>query len=169
MKLLSFLAAALLSLSAFSQDLVQYNEGTFSRNGEDLSLEQVEQLIEEYQAGGQAQVNFMNGVLFNKRAEQRILTRIFRAYVLGGLGLGAAICIRGVGWMVEDPYDLWPHENPELARVIYFTGNTVGVTSVSYAVVTSTSKYWQNRRDNVFGQLTEQLNSSISRKVYNAE
>lgn len=161
MKLLTVLSAFLLAFSAFGQDLMQYDEGTFSRNGENLSLEQVGELIEEYQVGGQAQVNFKKGVLFNKRAEQGILPRVFRGYVLGGLGLGAAICVRGVGWMVEDPYDLWPHENSELARVIYLTGNTVGVTSVSYAVLTSTSKYWQIKRDKVFGQLTEQLNSTI--------
>ena len=161
MKLLTVLSAFLLSFSAFGQDFIQYDEGTFSRNGEALSLEQVEELIKEYQVGRQAQVNFMKGVLFNKRAEQGILPRVFRGYVLGGLGLGAAICVRGVGWIVEDPYDLWPHENSELARVIYLTGNTVGVTSVSYAVLTSTSKYWQIKRDKVFGQLTEQLNSTI--------
>ena len=91
MKLLTVLSAFLLSFSAFGQDLIQYDEGTFSRNGENLSLEQVGGLIEEYQVGGQAQVNFKKGVLFNKRAEQGILPRVFRGYVLGG---PIAICKR---------------------------------------------------------------------------
>ena len=39
MKLLSTIAAVLISISAFSQDLIEYNESTYSLNGEKVSLE----------------------------------------------------------------------------------------------------------------------------------
>ena len=39
MKLLTTIAAVLISISAFSQDLIEYNESTYSLNGEKVSLE----------------------------------------------------------------------------------------------------------------------------------
>ena len=39
MKLLTTIAAVLISISAFSQDLIEYNESTYSLNGEEVSLE----------------------------------------------------------------------------------------------------------------------------------
>ena len=39
MKLLTTSAAVLISISAFSQDLIEYNESTYSLNGEEVSLE----------------------------------------------------------------------------------------------------------------------------------
>ena len=62
MKLLTTIATVLISISAYSQDYVEYDNGAFTRNGEQLSMEQAEHLIEEYQAGRQAQVNFRNGI-----------------------------------------------------------------------------------------------------------
>ena len=48
MKLLSTIAAVLISISAFSQDYVEYNEGTFSSNGKELSLDKVELIMKQY-------------------------------------------------------------------------------------------------------------------------
>ena len=51
MKLLTTIAAVLISISAYSQDYVDYNEGTFSRNGEELSMEQIKDLTVLHKAG----------------------------------------------------------------------------------------------------------------------
>ena len=51
MKLLSTIAAVLISISAFSQDYVDYNEGTFSTNGEELSMEQIKDLTVLHKSG----------------------------------------------------------------------------------------------------------------------
>ena len=51
MKLLTTIAAVLISISAFSQNYVDYNEGTFSRNGEELSMEQIDDLTVLHKAG----------------------------------------------------------------------------------------------------------------------
>ena len=51
MKLLTTIAAVLISISAFSQDYVEYNEGTFTQNGEELSMEQIDDLTVFHKAG----------------------------------------------------------------------------------------------------------------------
>ena len=49
MKLLTTIAAVLISISGFSQDYVEYNEGVFFRYGEEISLDKVEGLFNHYQ------------------------------------------------------------------------------------------------------------------------
>ena len=49
MKLLTSIAAVLISISAYSQDYVEYNEGVFFRYGEEISLNKVEGLMNQYQ------------------------------------------------------------------------------------------------------------------------
>ncbi len=51
MKLLTTIAAVLISISAFSQNYVEYNEGAFSTNGEELSMEQINDLTLRLNAG----------------------------------------------------------------------------------------------------------------------
>ena len=51
MKLLTTIAAVLLSVSAFSQDYIEYENGTFTQNGEELSMEQITVLTVLHKAG----------------------------------------------------------------------------------------------------------------------
>ena len=51
MKLLTTIAAVLISLSAYSQDLIEYDNGTFTQNGEELSMEQIYDLTVLHKAG----------------------------------------------------------------------------------------------------------------------
>ena len=46
MKLHTTITAILISISAFSQDYVEYDNGTFTQNGEELSMKQIEDLPE---------------------------------------------------------------------------------------------------------------------------
>ena len=50
-KLLTTIAAVLISVSAFSQDYIEYDNGTFTQNGEELSMEQITVLTELHKAG----------------------------------------------------------------------------------------------------------------------
>ena len=63
MKLLTTIAAVLISISAYSQDLIQYENGTFSQNGEELSMEQIDDLTLLHQAG---RGDFWRGFRFNR-------------------------------------------------------------------------------------------------------
>ena len=51
MKLLTTIAAVLISISAYSQDYVEYDKGTFTQNGEQLSMEQINNLTLSYNTG----------------------------------------------------------------------------------------------------------------------
>ncbi len=51
MKLLITIAAVLLSISAFSQDLIEYDNGTFTQNGEELSMKQISDMTINYNVG----------------------------------------------------------------------------------------------------------------------
>jgi len=51
MKLLTTIAAVLISISAFSQDYIEYGNGIFSQNGEELSMEQIDDLTLLHKAG----------------------------------------------------------------------------------------------------------------------
>ena len=51
MKLLSTIAAVLISMSAYSQDYVEYDNGTFTQNGKELSMEQIDDLTLLHKAG----------------------------------------------------------------------------------------------------------------------
>ena len=51
MKLLTIIAAVLISISAYSQDYVEYDKGTFTQNGEQLSMEQIDDLTKRYNVG----------------------------------------------------------------------------------------------------------------------
>ena len=51
MKLLSTIAFVLISISAFSQDFIEYNNFTFSHNGEEIQMEDIEKLTKRYGVG----------------------------------------------------------------------------------------------------------------------
>ena len=51
MKLLTTIAAVLISISAYSQDYIEYDNGTFTQNGEELSMEQIDDLTVLHKAG----------------------------------------------------------------------------------------------------------------------
>ena len=86
MKLLTTIAAVLISISAFSQDYVEYNEGVFSMNGEELSMQQIDDLTLLHKAG---RGNFRRGMNFEQRhknGNQHLINN--GLYFLGGAATG---------------------------------------------------------------------------------
>ena len=86
MKLLTTIAAVLISISAFSQDYVEYNEGVFSMNGEELSMQRIDDLTLLHKAG---RVNFLRGMYFDqihKNGNQHLINN--GLYFLGGAATG---------------------------------------------------------------------------------
>ena len=51
MKLLTTIAAVLISISAFSQNFIEYDKGTFTQNGEELSMQQIKDLTVLHKSG----------------------------------------------------------------------------------------------------------------------
>ena len=86
MKLLSTIAAVLISISAFSQNYVEYNEGVFSMNGEELSMQRIDDLTLLHKAG---RGNFRRGMNFEQRhknGNQHLINN--GLYFLGGAATG---------------------------------------------------------------------------------
>lgn len=163
MKGKTLIVALLLSFTAFSQSLIEYNDGKFLRNKEELSIEQVENIMEEYRVGWEAKANYKKGVRFNKRAsDQGKLSRTLMSLGVGAVGLSVGGGAIGLGAIIEDPFIFTGGDgNPELARLFYLTGGVISVASLVSSAKISSSEHWINKRDKVFGKLTNQLNSSI--------
>ena len=86
MKLLTTIAAVLISISAFSQNFIEYDKGTFTHNGEELSMQQIDDLTLLHKAG---RVNFRRGMYFDqihKNGNQHLINN--GLYFLGGAATG---------------------------------------------------------------------------------
>ena len=104
MKLLSTIAAVLISISAFSQDYVEYNEGVFSMNGEELSMQRIDDLTLLHKSG---RVNFRRGMNFDsmhKNENQHLINN--GLYFLGGAATGfvggAGVLLGGLLIVIEE-------------------------------------------------------------------
>jgi len=115
MKLLTTIAAVLISISAFSQDYVEYDEWNLhSMNGEELSMEQVKDLTVLHKAGRGNVRRANRFISFHKNQNYRIANNI------GSLVAGSAAGFFGVPiryFWVQYPYLDWVDE-PGLAPSI---------------------------------------------------
>ena len=165
MKLLTTIAAVLISISAFSQDLIKYENGTFSQNGEELSLEQIKHLTLRYQTGIG---DFRKGNYFNRMhmdgdrgigyAAANFIGGVAAGY-LGGWGvLGGGVLI-GVSLAEEELIALLP------LGVVVIAGGT-GLCVLSYKAFSSivlSKKGCLKRRDKKFNKVADKINQAIVR------
>ena len=102
MKLLTTIAAVLISLSAFSQDYIEYDNGTFTQNGEELSIEQINNLtlsyntgIGDFSRGNRFERLHKNGNLRSNNNGLNALGGLASGAAGGFLGMAAAAAIAG--------------------------------------------------------------------------
>ena len=155
MKLLTTIAAVLISISAFSQNYVDYNEGTFSMNGEELSMEQVKDLIVLHKAGRGNVRRANRFISFHKNQNYRIANNI------GSLAVGSAAGFFGVPMVTfAVSYLDWVDE-PGLAVVF---GVGTGFCAVSYKAfsrVALSPAGCLRKRDRQFNKVADKLNEAI--------
>ena len=99
MKLLTTIAAVLISVSAFSQDLILYHDGTFSQNGEEISLEQITDMTMTYNVGKKRLAKAVKLRYASSSFQGREQTRTNIAAGLVTVGIGFAI------WQPWNPND----------------------------------------------------------------
>lgn len=99
MKLLTTIAAVLISVSAFSQDLILYHDGTFSQNGEEISLEQITNMTMTYNVGKKRLAKAVKLRYASSSFQGREQTRTNIAAGLVTVGIGFAI------WQPWNPND----------------------------------------------------------------
>ena len=147
MKLLTTIAAVLISISAFSQDLIEYDNGTFTHNGEELSMEQINDLTVLHKSGRR---NFRRGNRFirlDKNQNYRITNNIGSFVVGSAAGLFGAALV-GIGYDFGEPYVL---------------GVGTGLCVVSYKAFSriTTIVMIFPRRDKQFKKVAYKLNQAI--------
>ena len=162
MKLLTTIAAVLISISAFSQDYVEYNEGTFTQNGEELSMEQIDDLTLLHKAG---RGNVRRGINFDnmhKNIYSRGANNI--VYLAGGAltGFYGAIGVLFSGIIVTDIGSYVPVAIPVVL------GATTGLCAVSYKAfsrIALSKKGCLRKRDKQFKKVADKLNEAMTGKA----
>ena len=104
MKLLTTIAAVLISIAAFSQDYIEYDNGVFTQNEEELSMEQITVLTVLHKAG---RGNIRRANRFDLKYYDIVLRNSDNGLnALGGVaaGFSGGLVLVGAGaytWLVE--------------------------------------------------------------------
>jgi hypothetical protein len=159
MKLLSTIAAVLISISAYSQDLIEYDNGIFTQNEEELSMEQIYDLTVLHKAG---KSNVRRGINFDEmhknpylRSGNNTLNFIGGAATgyVGGIGvfLTYIISVDGVRRVTNVP------------AFTILTGATTGLCAVSLKAFSriASKDMCLPRRDRQFNKVADKLNEAI--------
>ena len=160
MKLLTTIAAVLISISAYSQDYVEYDNGTFTQNGEELSMEQIYDLTALHKAG---RGNVRRGINFDSmhknphlRGGNNTLNFIGGAATgfCGGIGVFAIylISLDGVRQVTNVP------------AFTVLAGATTGLCTVSlkaFSSIVLSKKGCLKRRDKKFNKVANKINQAI--------
>ena len=99
MKLLTTIAAVLISVSAYSQDLIEYDNGTFSQNGEELSLKQINDMTINYNVGKKRLARAVKLKFASASSQAKFLNSISTSVGYIYIGLGFTI------WWPWNPND----------------------------------------------------------------
>ena len=146
MKLLTTIAAVLISISAFSQNFIEYDKGTFTQNGEELIMEQINDLTLLHKAG---RVNFRRGnrlIRLHKNQNYRITNNIGSFVVGSAAGLfGVPLVAAGVDFLFAP-----------------FLGVGTGLCVVSYKAFSRITSYQMclPRRDKQFKKVADKINEA---------
>jgi hypothetical protein len=156
MKLLTTIAAVLISISAYSQDYVEYDKGTFTQNGEQLSMEQINNLTLSYNTGIG---DFSRGNRFerlHKNGNLRSNNNGLNA--LGGLASGAAGGFLGMAAAAAFSF----YEISAMHFIV--TAAAGGLCVVSYKAfsrIASSPEECLRKRDKQFNKVAEKINQAI--------
>ena len=160
MKLLTTIAAVLISISAYSQNIVEYDKGTFSQNGEELSMEQIYDLTVLHKAG---RGNVRRGNRFDrmyKDGDLRMGNNF--ANLLGGAAtgfLGVPTALFGGLIMTFEDGDLY---FLGLGAPFFVPG--AGLCVVSYKAFSRIASYKMclPKRDEQFKKVADKINQAIA-------
>ena len=161
MKLLTTIAAVLISISAFSQDYVEYDNGTFTQNGEELSMEQIYDLTVLHKAG---RGNVRKGINFdldykipNHRFTNNTVNFLGGA---GGIFVGGYIGLAGLLFTTGSTpsYELVPQIGVPMLAV----GTSLCVVSYkAFSRIALSPAGCLRKRDKNFNKVADKLNDAI--------
>ena len=154
MKLLTTIAAVLISISAYSQDYVDYDNGTFTQNGEELSMEQIYDLTVLYKAG---RGNVLRGINFDGMHKNSYLRT--NNNTLNFL-VGSAAAIGGVPFTaLGGAVVLWGDQD---GAVVLGLGTGLCVVSYkAFSRIASSPEGCLRKRDKQFNKVADKINQAI--------
>ena len=159
MKLLTTIAAVLISISAYSQNIVEYDKGTFSQNGEELSMEQIDDLTLSYNTGIG---NFRKGNNFNRMHKNLYLRT--NNNILNFL-VGSAAAIGGVPWAALGGAVVLSGDEDYIAVGFVLLGLGTGLCAVSYKALSRIALSPAGclpKRDEQFKKVADKINQAIA-------
>ena len=159
MKLLTTIAAVLLSISAYSQDLIEYENGTFTQNGEELSMEQIDDLTLLHKAG---KGNVRRGNRFDlKYNDIDLLIDDNALNALGGVASGAAGGYLGFWGLIFTAFDI-----PVIGVPLLAGGTGLCVVSFkAFSRIASSPEECLRKRDKQFNKVADKLNQKVADKL----
>lgn len=163
MKLLNILIGFLISTVCFGQDLVEYEDGAFFRNGVELSIDQVEQLSLEYKVLGETRDLMNHGIFSNDLAKpESEAKRNARATGPTALGIiSGGLCLwtgNFIGEYYDDPTNT-------ISVGFYALGTLCASTMLSIANKIAKPESWITARDGAFKELERKLNEAIQKEI----
>jgi len=164
MKLLTTIAAVLISISAYSQDYVEYDNGTFSQNGEELSMEQIDDLTVLHKAG---RGNVRKGNRFDhmyKDGDLRISNNGLNA--IGGMASGVPGGLMVLVGGLSGLYSIAFADSYYALESIIFLVPGAGLSAVSYKAfsrVALSPAECLRKRDKEFYKVADKINQAIVR------
>ena len=162
MKLLTTIAAVLISISAFSQNYVDYNEGTFSRNGEELSMERVKDLVKHFNVGGP---NFRRAKKYLRLAQKP--NPAVLSNTLNGIGGVAAGFVSLGGFVIGeeflDNYGDWWIEfyHPPTGYAFIALGTFSASSAIKLFSEIGNKQSFNLRANKQFNKVADKLNKAI--------
>ena len=158
MKLLTTIAALLFSFLAFSQDLIEYRDFKFYKNGSEISFEEVSELTNRYYV---AKDDFRQGRR-DYTASQSTPLAIRRNLTLGAVaysaGAGAGMVV-GAG--VLNIAGLWPDADPVYGTTLVAIGLIPTGIMIHNASLLATKKKFRKRADKKFHKTAQKLNEAV--------
>ena len=155
MKLLTTIAAVLISISAFSQDYVEYDNGTFTKNGEELSMEQIKDLAVLHKAGRD---NVSRGINFDEMHKNTYLRSMNNSVRFVGAAAGTYFG----GYSVFYGLIFTELEVNFIGVPMIAVGTGFCVVSFKAISRITFQKGCLRRRDRQFNKLADKINQAIT-------
>ena len=166
MKLLTTIAAFLISFSAFSQESIEYRDFKFYQNGSEISFDEVAELTKEY---GVAKVALKQGKR-DYAASQNTTIASARNFIHGTAAYSAGLV--GMGCIAIGAYQLdGGLSDGEFHPASYITFFSLGAIStggmIYYGSLLATKKKFKKRADKKFNKTAQKLNEAV--KIGNSQ
>jgi|TARA_B110000483_G_scaffold59398_1_gene74099 hypothetical protein len=161
MKLLSIIVAVLISISAYSQDFIEYNDFTFSHNGEEIQMEDIEKLTKRYGVG---KYNLRKAKKWLRLSQKSNLGFISNSLnLLGGAATGSLSLgglLLGEDFLTDDGGSFLEFYNPTIGVALIALGAASGSTAIYLFSNIGNRQDFEHGANNQFKKVADKINQA---------